>query len=125
MSEAKRILLIEDDPLITEIYTTKLKESGFRVEVMGDGEAALKQLKKDAGFDLLVLDIVLPRLTGFELLQKIRNDQTLKILKVLVLSNLGQKLDIERAENLGVARYLIKANFTPTEVVEEIKKLLK
>lgn len=125
MSEAKKILLVEDDPLIIEIYTIKLQEHGFNVEVAADGEMAFRKLKEEDGFDLVVLDIVLPQLTGFELLNRIRKDQKLKNLKVLILSNLGQRLDIERARELGAKRYLIKANFTPSEVVEEIKKLLK
>jgi len=124
MSKAKKILLVEDDPLITEIYTTKLKESDFEVVGISNGEAAFKKLQQRK-FDLLILDIVLPELTGFEVLTKIRNHQKLKNLKVLILSNLGQKSDIERARNLGVSKYLIKANFTPSEVVAEIKKLLK
>jgi len=120
----KKILLVEDDPLIVEIYTRKLREEGFEVEVAEDGEIALSKLK-EKDFNLLVLDIVLPYLTGFEALRKIRKEPKLKDLKVLVLSNLGQKSDIERASELGVLRYLIKAHYSPSEVVEEIKKLLK
>jgi len=119
----KSILLVEDDPLIREIYTTKLKESGFAIKAVANGESAWKVLQTDH-FDLLVLDIVLPYVTGFELLERIRGNERLKDLKVLVLSNLGQKSDVERAQSLGVSKYLIKANFTPSEVVGEIKKLL-
>jgi DNA-binding response OmpR family regulator len=121
----KKILLVEDDPLIIEIYTTKFKENGFQVEVADNGGTAFKKLEEGKDFDLLVLDIVLPHLTGFELLRKIRNKKRLKNLRVLVLSNLGQEMDIKRAQSLGVSRYLVKANFTPSEVIEEIKKLLK
>jgi len=120
----KKILLVEDDPLIIDIYTTKLKESGFQTETASDGETALKKLKEE-NFDLLILDMVLPRLTGFELLKKIREDKGFKELKVLILSNLGQEADINLAKKLGVSKYLIKANFIPSEVVEEIKKILK
>lgn len=120
----KKILLVEDDPLITEIYTTKLNECDFEVVAVPDGEAAFKELKANQ-FELLVLDIVLPELTGFELLKRIRNQAKLKKLKVLILSNLGQKSDIERAQKFGVSKYLIKANFTPSEVVGEVRKLLK
>ena len=119
----KKILLVEDDPLIIEIYTTKLKERGFEVEVANEGEEAIKKLK-EKHFDLLVLDIVLPQLSGFEILKKIRKNKDLKSLKIMVLSNLGQKSDVEEAEKLGADKYLIKAHYTPTEVVEEIEKLL-
>lgn len=120
----KSILLVEDDPLIVEIYTTKLKGLGFRVEVAQDGEIALDKLKEKE-FDLVVLDIVLPHLTGFEFLEKIRRGKRFKNLKVLVLSNLGQKNDLDRARELGTSRYLIKAHFTPTEVAQEIKEILE
>jgi DNA-binding response OmpR family regulator len=124
VTRAKRILLIEDDPLIIEIYTTQLKKAGFEVESAPDGEKALEMIK-EKNFDLLILDIVLPYLTGFELLKRIRNQPEFKNLRVLVLSNLGQKSDIERAKRLGASQYLIKAHYTPSEVVEEIKKVLK
>ena len=120
----KRILLVEDDPLIIEIYTTKLQEAGFKVEAANNGAQAVKMLKQEK-FDLLILDIVLPELTGFEVLRKIKKDPKLKNLKIIMLTNLGQKTDIEKAQNLQVDRYLIKAHFTPSEVVEEIEKILK
>jgi len=117
------ILLVEDDPLITEIYETKLKESGFDVETLSDGRNVFKRLKEKK-FDLLVLDIVLPNLTGFEILRKIRKDKDLKNLKIFVLSNLGQRSDVDLAKELGALKYLIKANFTPSEIVQEIQKIL-
>jgi len=120
----KKILLIEDDPLIVEIYETRLKKAGFRVESVPDGKKAFRKLKEKE-FDLLLLDIVLPSLTGFELLTRIRNDDELKDIRVLVLSNLGEKTDVERAEKLGVVGYLIKAHHTPSDVVEEIEKILE
>ena len=120
----KSILLVEDDPLIAEIYTKKLNECEFNVECVNDGETAFKKVQEKV-FDLVVLDIVLPQLTGFEFLKRVKKDIESKNLTVLVLSNLGQKSDIELAKELGAARYLIKANFTPSEVVSEIKKLLK
>lgn len=125
MNEAKKkkILLVEDDPLIVEIYTTKLTESGLEAESVPDGESAFLRLKEEK-FDLLILDIVLPHLTGFELLKRIKEQKNLKKPKILILSNLGQKADVERAKNFGVSHYLIKANYTPSQVVEEIKKIL-
>lgn len=120
----KQILLVEDDPLIAEIYMTKLREAGFSVERVSDGEDALKLLQRRL-FDLLILDLVLPQLTGLEILKKIRKDKKLKRLNVMVVSNLGQKTDMQLAEELGVLKYLIKANFTPSEIVKEIKQLLK
>lgn len=120
----KKILLIEDDPFLIDIYTVKIKESGFDIKVAKDGEKALKVLAEEKP-DLLLLDIVLPRIDGWELLRKIREQEEFKDLLVIILSNLGQKQEVEKGLGLGATKYLIKAHYTPTEVVEEIKKVLK
>jgi len=119
----KKILLVEDDPFLVDIYETKLKESGFVVEVANQGEVALTKIRENK-VDLVLLDIVLPRLDGWEILRSIKGDKQLKDLKVIILSNLGQKEEVEKGLELGAAKYLIKAHYTPTEVVEEIKKYL-
>jgi len=118
----KKILLVEDDPFLADIYKTKLNSEGFEVEVAEDGEKGLKKLE-EKNFDLLVLDLVLPEISGYEILEKIRGK--FKDLKILVLSNLSQKEEIQRAFDLGVDKYLVKAYFTPSEVVKEIKNLIK
>ena len=120
----KSILLIEDDLFIVDIYSKKLKEAGFSVEVANDGQQALKKLK-DHKSDLLLLDIVLPNIDGWEFLREIRNEPSLKDLQVIVLSNLSQKSEIEKSKELGAIRYLVKAYYTPTQVVEEIKTILE
>ena len=117
----KTILLVEDDPFLIDIYTTKFKEAGFNVEVASDGEEGLRKLNGEK-FDLLVLDIVLPQIDGWEILRKIKN---LKDLKIVVLSNLGQKGEVEKGLKLGATKYLIKAHYTPSQVVDEIKEVLK
>jgi CheY-like chemotaxis protein len=120
----KSILLIEDDPFIIDIYSKKLKEAGFSVEVANDGQEALKKLQEYKP-DLLVLDIVLPNIDGWEFLREIRNEPSLKDLDVIILSNLSQKAEIEKSKELGAIRYLVKAYYTPTQVVEEIKTILE
>ena len=126
----KTILLVEDDSFLVDIYKTKLKEAGFDVEVANDGEEAFKKIeqnnsqRKSLWPDLLILDIVLPRTDGWEVLKKIKGDNLLKELKIIILSNLGQKAEVERGFELGATRYLIKAHYTPSEVVEEIKKII-
>jgi len=125
----KRILLVEDDPFLIDIYTTKLKDSGFSVEVAKEGEEALRKLNEEK-FDLLILDIVLPQIDGWEVLEKIKNEklkmknESLENLKIIVLSNLGQKEEVEKGLKLGATKYLIKAHYTPSEVVEEIKEII-
>lgn len=119
----KTILLVEDDPFLIDIYSTKLKEAGFSVRVADDGKEALREVKKDTP-DLLLLDIVLPSFNGWEILRKIEKDDKLKVLKIVILSNLGEKEEIEKGLKLGAAKYLVKAHYTPSEIVEEIKKIL-
>lgn len=119
----KKILLVEDDPLLIDIYSTKLKEAEFDVQVADDGEKALVQIEKFMP-DLVLLDIVLPHYDGWEVLANLRRDEPWKNVKIIILSNLGQKEDIEKGKNLGADQYLIKAHYTPSQVVEEIQKLL-
>lgn len=119
----QNILLIEDDRFLIDIYTTKLKESGFSVEVVSDGELALSKIK-EKNPDLVILDIVLPHLDGWEILRQIKSDPKLKKMKIIILSNLGQKEEVEKGTDLGAVKYLIKANYTPSEVVAEVKQLL-
>ncbi len=122
------ILLVEDDPLLVDIYTKKFKEAGFELEVASNGKMGIEKLKEKVP-NVVIVDIVLPRIDGWQVLntlQKMKkeNPEKFKNLKVVVLSNLGQKEDVEKALKLGATKYLIKAHFTPSEVVEEIKKLL-
>jgi len=127
---AKEILLVEDDIFLVDIYAKKFSEGGFKIEVVGNGEDALKKIrekvdeKKSLWPDLLILDIVLPQLNGWEVLREIKKDPFLKNLKIIILSNLGQKSEIERALELKVDKYLIKAHYTPSEVLQEIKNIL-
>lgn len=124
----KSILLIEDDPFLIDIYTTKLRDAGFLVEVAENGDKGLKVLK-ERNFDLLLLDIVLPQIDGWEILEKVKSQKSrLKNhadFKIVILSNLGQKEEVEKGLKMGADKYLIKAHYTPSEVVEEIKGLLK
>jgi len=120
----KKILLVEDDPLIIKIYSSRLEQDGFEVEVASRGNEVLRKLKEQK-YDLVLLDLVLPELTGFEILEKIRKEKEFSDLKVLVLSNLGEKENISKANRFGVVDYLVKARYTPREVVEEVSRILK
>ena len=116
-----KILLIEDDPFIQDIYETALKEADFEVQIAEEGKEALR-LAKERELDLILLDIVLPGMDGWEVLNKIKNDSGLEDVKVYVLSNLDQEEEVKKGKNLGADRYLVKAHYTPSQVVEEIKK---
>jgi DNA-binding response OmpR family regulator len=123
-NKVKKILLVEDDPFVNDIYTTKFKEEGFEVEVAADGQDCLDKLKEKKP-DLLVLDIVLPKIDGWEILKRIKEDENLKDLKVVILSNISQREDVEKGLKFGAIEYFIKAHYTPTEICEKIKKILK
>lgn len=118
----KKILIVEDDPFMVDIYTTKLKRVGYRVIVAFDGDEGLRKVQEEKP-DLVLLDIVLPIVDGWEFLQRAKEIN--QDLKVVILSNLNKKGEIEKGLKMGATKYLIKANYTPSEVVEEIKELLE
>lgn len=123
--QSTQILLVEDDSFISGMYQTKLANLGFTVEVIEDGQAAWERLQRDPLPDLVLLDIVLPQRDGFEILAALRKQRRTKNLPVILLTNLGQRPDVERGTKLGADEYIIKAHYTPTEVVEKISKVLK
>ncbi len=118
-----KILLIEDDSFLLSMYTAKFELENFEVYAAGDGEKGLK-LAESKPLDIILLDIILPKVDGFEVLQKLKFDEKLKKIPVILLTNLSQKNDIERGMSMGANDYLIKAHFTPAEVVEKVKKVL-
>lgn len=118
------ILLVEDDSFISGMYYTKLNGLGYEVKIAEDGEVAWNQLQTDPLPDLVLLDVVLPKKDGFEILEGLRANERTKNLPVILLTNLGQKPDVERGMKLGANDYIIKAHYTPTEVVEKINKVL-
>lgn len=119
-----KILLIEDDPFLIDIYKTKLEEEEFKVDIALDGEQGIRKVKEE-NFDVILLDIVLPHIDGWEILESFKRQGLLEKTKVIVLSNLGQKEEVEKGKKMGAAKYLIKALYTPSQVVEEIKSLFK
>ncbi len=121
---ASKILIIEDDKFIRESMSQKLIEEKYEVFASIDGEEGIKKIKEVAP-DMVLLDITLPGMDGFEVLTKIKEDTSISSIPVIILSNLGQKEDIERGLKLGATDYLIKAHFTPGEIIEKIKLILK
>jgi len=119
----KKILLVEDDPFLLDIYKKKFELSGIEMKVAEDGQEALDMVQQDPP-DILLLDIVLPHIGGWEILRKIKSDKKFEKMQVVILSNLGQKEEVAKGLDLGAVKYLIKAQFTPNEIVEQVKKLL-
>jgi DNA-binding response OmpR family regulator len=122
-AETIKILLVDDDDFLLDMYSVKFKEEGFKIDIASSGMDALDKLKKGA-YDVILLDIVMPALDGFEVLTRIKKERLADKATIIILSNLGQKEDIERGLALGAQDYVIKAHFTPREVVEKVKQHL-
>jgi DNA-binding response OmpR family regulator len=120
----RKVLVVEDETFLVKIYSVKLKKEGFDVSIATDGEEAVK-LAAEVKPDLILLDLILPKLNGFEALERIRTNPANKTTPVLVLSNLGQEEDIKRATALGASDYLVKANFSIQDIVAKIKETLE
>jgi len=121
---AKTILIVEDDKFLRELIVRKLIQEDFSTSEAIDGEDGIKKIKEEKP-DLVLLDLILPGIDGFEVLLKMKEDISLAQIPVIILSNLGQKDDVERGFKLGAVDYLIKAHFTPGEIIEKIKTVLK
>lgn len=116
-----KIFIVEDEQSLREILVARLKEAGFEIEVAVDGAEALEKLKTITP-DIILLDIILPKIDGFAVLEKIKGDIRIKDIPVIILSNLGQDTDIKRALELGAADYFIKAQHSLLEIIELVKK---
>jgi len=121
---SQTILIIEDDRFLRELISQKIIKEGYEALEAVDGEDGLKKIKETKP-DLILLDLILPGIDGFEVLTKIKEDPALCSVPVIILSNLGQKEDVEKGLKLGAVDYLIKAHFTPGEIIEKIKNILK
>jgi DNA-binding response OmpR family regulator len=121
---AKNILVIEDDKFLRELIVQKLTKEGYTISEAIDGEEGIKKIR-DEKPTLILLDLILPGIDGFEVLAKTKEDPALSPIPVIILSNLGQKEDVEKGLKLGAVDYLIKAHFTPGEIIEKIKAVLK
>ncbi len=125
----KKLLVAEDDPFLSDIYNTKLKQAGFDIDLAMTGEDCLRKLNENQ-YDLMVLDIVLPQVDGWEILERVKEmreqgtNPKVNDLKIIILSNLGQKEEIKKGLDLGATGFMIKAHFTPSEVANEINKIL-
>ncbi|MFZ1987812.1 MAG: response regulator [Minisyncoccia bacterium] len=121
-----RIYLVDDDHFLLDMYAVKFKAAGHEVIACNGGEEALKTLREQGAPDALLLDIVMPGLDGFQVLEAIRKEKLVpETTKIIVLSNQGQDADIEKAKTLGAAGYIIKASAIPSEVLAETMTLIE
>ena len=120
----RKILIIDDDVFLLDMYATKFKEKGFEVEIAQSGKEALDKIKEGISPEVVLLDVVMPGMDGFELLEIIRKENLIPAGKIIILSNLGQKEHLDRGMSLGAADYIVKAYFTPSEVVKKVNEVL-
>ncbi len=119
----KNILLIEDDLFIKQMYVNKIEDLGIKVYASSNLEESTTILEKNR-IDLILLDLVLPNISGFEILKLFKKNTRFKDIPIIVLSNLSSQVDVNQAFELGATDYMVKSNYTPAEVMRTIKKYL-
>lgn len=118
-----KILIIEDDPLLVKMYTTKFSKEGYEVVHAQDGEKGWELVNKEKP-DFIIMDVMMPKISGMQLLSGISKNSELAKIPLIMLSNLSQPDKMEKAKKLGAKEFLLKANYTPSQIVEKIKKYL-
>ena len=123
MAKAK-VIWVEDDEFLNSLITRKLVSEGFDVQAALNGEEGIKLIEKDVP-DVVLLDILLPEMNGYDVLEKIKSNPETKDVPVILFSNLASKEDIDKGYNLGASKFLIKSSLVPDEIVGEIEEVLK
>ena len=118
------VFIVDDDEFILDVYSVKFREKGYKVEIATSGLDALDKIKQGFSPDIMLLDIVMPKMDGFELLKKIRDENLLTGSLIIILTNLGQKEDVQKGLDLKVDDYVVKAYFTPSEIAKKVEDLL-
>jgi DNA-binding response OmpR family regulator len=123
-TNSSKILIIEDDQRINKVYLAKLSVEGMEAATAIDGEEGLRKIYSENP-DLIILDLMLPKKSGFEILKEIKTDPKVRDIPVLILSNLAQEKEIEEGMALGAEDYIVKTNFSIQQVIEKIREVLK
>lgn len=123
MDKKTSILIVEDEKMLAEMYATKFEMEGFIVDKAFDGVNGLEKARKVKP-KIILLDIIMPKLDGFAVLKELRADDDFKKTPIVLLTNLGQEDDIEKGKKLGATDYFVKANHTPTDVVQKVRDIL-
>lgn len=119
----KKIMIVEDDVFVMDIYQTKFSQEGYEVVSAKDGVEALQLLETEIP-DIILLDIVMPHMDGLEMLRKLKAQEKLQNIPIILLTNLSQKEEVDEGLGLGANDYLIKSHFTPSEVSQKVRQLL-
>ncbi|MEK7147265.1 MAG: response regulator [Patescibacteria group bacterium] len=127
MAEEKKekVLIVDDDKFLLNMYAVKFKNHGFEVETAPGGAEALSKLQNDKAPDIIILDLIMPSMDGYEFMAKIREQKLATKATIVVLTNQGQPEDIEKAKKYNIQGYIVKASTIPSEVLEEVMKIHK
>ncbi|MFA6177295.1 MAG: response regulator [Candidatus Paceibacterota bacterium] len=124
-NEKIKILIVDDDSFLLDMYALKFSQNNFEVYTAGDGVHALEKLKEGLSPDILLIDIIMPEMDGFETLTQIKSQGLCPNCVKIILSNKSEQRDMDEGNKLGVAGYIVKANFTPAEVIQQVAKILE
>ena len=124
MHRMHKILIVDDDSFLLDMYAIKFGEHGYTVDTAHSAEAALEKLRGGEAYDVVLLDMIMPQLTGLDLLRAIRDEKLSDDPVRIALTNQGEKQDIEAAHELGADGYIIKANMIPSEVVKTVDEIV-
>ena len=122
--EKKKILIVDDDTFLLDMYAFKFSQNNFEVHTAPGGLQAIEKLKNNLNPDIIMMDIIMPEMDGFEMLEKINKESLSPNSLKIILSNKSQQADIERGNSLGASGYIVKANSTPQEVIEQVVGIL-
>jgi len=122
--EKRKILIVDDDSFLLDMYALKFSQNNFEVYTAGSGIHTLEKIKGGLSPDILLIDIIMPEMDGFEVLKQINEQKLCPNCVKIILSNKSEQQDIDEGNRLGVSGYIVKANFTPAEVIEQVVKIL-
>lgn len=123
--EKRKILIVDDDSFLLDMYALKFSQNNFEVYTAGNGKQALEKFQGGFCPEVMLIDIIMPEMTGFEVLEKISTEKLCPTCTNIILSNKSEKHDVDESVRLGVAGYIVKANSTPGEVIDQVIKILE
>ena len=122
--EKKKIFIVDDDNFLLDMYALKFSQNNFEVHTASNGLQAIEKLKEGLAPDIILLDVMMPEMDGFEMLEKINQENLSHNSIKLILTNKNQQSDVDRGNGLGVAGYIVKASSTPMEVISQVQNIL-
>jgi CheY-like chemotaxis protein len=123
--EKRKILIVDDDNFLLDMYALKFSQNNFEVYAASNGAQALEKLKGGLSPDVMLMDIIMPEMDGFEVLTQINTQKLCQNCIKIILSNKSEQKDIDEGSRLGAAGYIVKANSTPKEVIDQVVKILE